>query len=137
MIIVVESAGKEFDYPVLKSLSVKSGAALVGLSDKSTISITGATFENYDSARDIQEGGYPAKVAGKVTIYISKAPANQKYQLLANDFDAEYTFKEGFELNTVLQGFFSAGSTSSLSVYYAYNESQNREYFYDLELKVG
>ena len=137
MIIVVESAGKEFDYPVLKSLSVKSGAALVGLSDKSTISITGATFENYDSARDIQEGGHPAKVAGKVTIYISKAPADQKYQLLANDFDAEYTFKEGFELNTVLQGFFSAGSTSSLSVYYAYNESQDCEYFYDLELKVG
>ena len=135
--VKIEVAKKEFDYPVLKSLSVKSGAALVGLSDKSTISITGATFENYDSARDIQEGGYPAKVAGKVTIYISKAPANQKYQLLANDFDAEYTFKEGFELNTVLQGFFSAGSTSSLSVYYAYNESQNREYFYDLELKVG
>ena len=135
--VVVESAGKEFDYPVLKSLSTKSGAALVGLSDKSTISITGATFENYDSARDIQEGGYPAKVAGKVTIYISKAPANQKYQLLAKDFDAEYTSKEGFELNTVLQGFFSAGSTSSLSVYYAYNESQDREYFYDLELKVG
>ena len=135
--VVVESAGKEFDYPVLKSLSTKSGAALVGLSDKSTISITGATFENYDSARDIQEGGYPAKVAGKVTIYISKAPANQTYQLLAKDFDAEYTSKEGFELNTVLQGFFSAGSTSSLSVYYAYNESQDREYFYDLELKVG
>ena len=135
--VVVESAGKEFDYPVLKSLSTKSGAALVGLSDKSTISITGATFENYDSARDIQEGGYPAKVAGKVTIYISKAPANQKYQLLAKDFDAEYTSKEGFELNTVLHGFFSAGSTSSLSGYYAYNESQDREYFYDLELKVG
>ena len=135
--VVVESAGKEFDYPVLKSLSVKSGAALIGLSDKSTISITGATFENYDSAGDIQEGGYPAKVAGKVTIYISKAPADQKYQLLAKDFDAEYTFKEGFELNTVLQGFFSAGSTSSLSVYYAKNVSQDCDYFYDLELKVG
>ena len=135
--VVVESAKKEFDYPVLKSLSTKSGAALEGVSDKSTISITGATFENYDSARDIQEGGYPAKVAGKVTIYISKAPANQKYQLLANDFDAEYTSKEGFELNPLLQGFFSAGSTSSLSVYYAYNESQGCEYFYDLELKVG
>ena len=135
--VKIAVAKKEFDYPVLKSLSVKSGAALVGLSDKSTISITGATFENYDSAKDIQEGGHPAKVAGKVTIYISKAPADQKYQLLANDFDAEYTFKEGFELNTVLQGFFSAGSTSSLSVYYAYNESQDCEYFYDLELKVG
>ena len=110
---------------------------MVGVSDKSTISITGATFENYDSARDIQEGGHPAKVAGKVTIYISKAPADQKYQLLAKDFDAEYTSKEGFELNTVLQGFFSAGSTSSLSVYYAYNKSQDCEYFYDLELKVG
>ena len=135
--VVVEKAGKEFDYPVLKSLSVKSGAALVGLSDKSTISITGATFENYDSARDIQEGGYPAKVAGKVTIYISKAPADQKYQLLAEDFDAEYTSKEGFELNALLQGFFSAGSTSSLSVYYAHNKSQDCDYFYDLELKVG
>ena len=135
--VKIAVAKKEFDYPVLKSLSVKSGAALVGLSDKSTIAITGATFENYDSAKDIQEGGHPAKVAGKVTIYIPKAPADQKYQLLANDFDAEYTFKEGFELNTVLQGFFSAGSTSSLSVYYAYNESQDCEYFYDLELKVG
>lgn len=135
--VKIAVAKKEFDYPVLKSLSVKSGAALVGLSDKSTIAITGATFENYDSAKDIQEGGHPAKVAGKVTIYIPKAPTDQKYQLLANDFDAEYTFKEGFELNTVLQGFFSAGSTSSLSVYYAYNESQDCEYFYDLELKVG
>ena len=135
--VKIAVARKEFDYPVLKSLSTKNGAALIGLSDKSTISITGATFENYDSARDIQEGGYPAKVAGKVTIYISKAPADQKYQLLAKDFDAEYTSKEGFELNTVLQGFFSAGSTSSLSVYYAYNESQDCEYLYDLELKVG
>ena len=135
--VVVESAGKEFDYPVLKSLSTKSGAALVGLSDKSTISITGATFENYDSARDIQKDGYSAKVAGKVTIYISKAPADQKYQLLAKDFDAEYTSKEGFQLNALLQGVFSAGSTPSLSDYYAYNESQDCEYFYDLELKVG
>ena len=137
MIIVVESAGKEFDYPVLKSLSTKGGAALVGVSDKSTISITGATFENYDSARDIQKDGYPAKVAGKVTIYISKEPADQKYKLLAEDFDAEYTSKEGFELNALLQGVFSAGSTPSLSDYYAYNKSQDCEYFYDLELKVG
>ena len=137
MIIVVESAGKEFDYPVLKSLSTKGGAALVGVSDKSTISITGATFENYDSAKDIQKDGYPAKVAGKVTIYISKPPADQKYQLLAKDFDAEYTSKEGFKLNALLQGVFSAGSTPSLSDYYAYNESQDCEYFYDLELKVG
>ena len=137
MIIVVESAGKEFDYPVLKSLSTKGGAALVGVSDKSTISITGATFENYDSARDIQKDGYPAKVAGKVTIYISKEPADQKYKLLAEDFDAEYTSKEGFERNALLQGVFSAGSTPSLSDYYAYNKSQDCEYFYDLELKVG
>ena len=135
--VVAESAKKEFDYPVLKSLSVKSGAALVGLSDKSTISITGATFENYDSARDIQKDGYPAKVAGKVTIYILKAPADQKYKLLAEDFDAEYTSKEGFELNALLQGVFSAGSTPSLSDYYAHNKSQDCEYFYDLELKVG
>ena len=135
--VKIAVAEKNYDYPVLQSLSVKSNAALVGVSDKTTISIIDASFENYDSARDIKMEGYPAKVAGKVTLYISKEPSKQIYNLLASDLDVVYTVKEGFELNNNLQGSFPTGSTSTVSGYYAYNKSQDCEYFYDLELVAG
>lgn len=137
MKVVVASTQKDYDYPVLTALTVKDGAVLTGANDHSTITMTGASFINYDSPRNETVDGYPAKVSGKVTIYIAKTPSsNQKYSFVGTDLNAVYVEKDGFQTN-YLNGSFEAGKTTALSYWYAYNEEQSCEYFYDLELKVG
>lgn len=70
--IAVKEAVADYDYPVLTKLDVADNAVLTGLTDRSTILITGAKFENYAAANNgTNTDGDTVKVSGKVTIYIA------------------------------------------------------------------
>lgn len=140
--IVVDPASTqpEYNYPVLTKLDVGDNAVLTGLTDQSTILITGAKFENYAAAEDgTTTSGKAVKVPGKVTIYIAHALGNQRYQLKSQNLMPEYTTKDGFTTSSYFQGSFAQGETTSLSSYYAVdkNVDPNVQYHYAMELVVG
>ena len=126
-----------FSYPVLQSLTVNNTAVLTG-ADNTTIPIGAVTFTNYAAAQDgTNADGANVKISGEINIYITSALKEQQYTLSAEMFTAVFTNVSGYGLEGLIQGIFKSGQTSTISIYYAYLESDETMYCYTLNIVQG
>lgn len=126
-----------FSYPVLQSLTVNNTAVLTG-ADNTTIPIGAVTFTNYAAAQDgTNADGDNVKISGEINIYITSALKEQQYTLSAEMFTAVFTNVSGYGLEGLIQGIFKSGQTSTISIYYAYLESDETMYCYTLNIVQG
>ena len=135
--VKIEVAEKEFDYPVLQSLTLSDKAILTGKDD--TVSILGAAYTNYPTAKDGKYEDVIVKIAGEITLYVGSALKPESTYALASDaLNAEFTSVSGYNLDTgFIQGDFEGGKSTAVSVNYACTEDEETLYCYDLKVVAG
>ena len=135
--VKIEVAEKEFDYPVLQSLTLSDKAILTGKDD--TVSILGAAYTNYPTAKDGKYEDVIVKIAGEITLYVGSALKPESTYALASDaLNAEFTSVSGYNLDTgFIQGDFEGGKSTAVSVNYACTEDEETLYYYDLKVVAG
>ena len=135
--VKIEVAEKEFDYPVLQSLTLSDKAILTGKDD--TVSILGAAYTNYPTAKDGKYEDVVVKVAGEITLYVGSALKPESTYALASDaLNAAFTSVSGYNLDTgFIQGNFEGGKSTAVSVNYACTEDEETLYCYDLKVVAG
>lgn len=141
--IVVDSAEKTWDYPVIKQVILNDYDKLFTIGGQA-ITITGLGLENYDAAvlnptdEDTEEW-----IAGEITVYIAQEPNPQKYYSLNDEFghnaiSTEVTSVEGFTIhNKIVSAVFEAGQTETIALSYAANSDNTKTYHYKVKLEVG
>ena len=141
--IVVDSAEKTWDYPVIEQVILNNYDKLFTIGGQA-ITITGLGLENYDAAvlnptdEDTEEW-----IAGEITVYIVQEPNPQKYYSLNDEFghnaiSAEVTSVEGFTIhNKIVSAVFEAGQTETIALSYAANSDNTKTYHYKVKLEVG
>ena len=135
--VKIEVAEKEFDYPVLQSLTLSDKAILTGKDD--TVSILGAAYTNYPTAKDGKYEDVVVKIAGEITLYVGSALKPESTYALASDaLNAAFTSVSGYNLDTgFIQGNFEGGKSTAVSVNYACTEDEETLYCYDLKVVAG
>ena len=135
--VKIEVAEKEFDYPVLQSLTLSDKAILTGKDD--TVSILGAAYTNYPTAKDGKYEDVVLKIAGEITLYVGSALKPESTYALASDaLNAAFTSVSGYNLDTgFIQGNFEGGKSTAVSVNYACTEDEETLYCYDLKVVAG
>ena len=135
--VKIEVAEKEFDYLVLQSLTLSDKAILTGKDD--TVSILGAAYTNYPTAKDGKYEDVIVKIAGEITLYVGSALKPESTYALASDaLNAEFTSVSGYNLDTgFIQGDFEGGKSTAVSVNYACTEDEETLYCYDLKVVAG
>lgn len=136
--VKIKVAEKSHDYPVLQSLTLSDKAILTGKDD--VVSILGAVYTNYPTAKDGKYDGEDVKIAGEITLYVDPAlKAGSYYNLSYDALNAEFTNVSGYVSDTDyrIQGSFNAGQDTAVSSYYAYLEEDETMYCYDLKVVAG
>ena len=135
--VKIKVAEKNHDYPVLQSLTLSDKAILTGKDD--VVSILGAVYTNYPTAKDGKYDGEDVKIAGEITLYVGSALKPESTYALASDaLNAEFTSVSGYKLDTgFIQGNFEGGKSTAVSVNYACTEDEETLYCYDLKVVAG
>ena len=118
-------------------MTLSDKAILTGKDD--VVSILGAVYTNYPTAKDGKYDGEDVKIAGEITLYVGSALKPESTYALASDaLNAEFTSVSGYKLDTgFIQGNFEGGKSTAVSVNYACTEDEETLYCYDLKVVAG
>ena len=142
--IVVDSAEKTWDYPVIEQVILNDYDKLYTTSGQA-ITITGLQLENFDTAvlNSTTDKGIEEWIAGEITVYIAQEPNPQKYYSLNDEFghnaiSTEVTSVEGFVIHKkIVSAMFEAGQREAISLSYAANSDNTKTYHYKIKIEVG
>ena len=142
--IVVDSAEKTWDYPVIEQVILNDYDKLYTTSGQA-ITITGLQLENFDTAvlNSTTDKGIEEWIAGEITVYIAQEPNPQKYYSLNDEFghnaiSTEVTSVEGFVIHKkIVSAVFEAGQREAISLSYAANSDNTKTYHYKIKIEVG
>ena len=118
-------------------MTLSDKAILTGKDD--TVSILGAAYTNYPTAKDGKYEDVVVKIAGEITLYVGSALKPESTYALASDaLNAAFTSVSGYNLDTgFIQGNFEGGKSTAVSVNYACTEDEETLYCYDLKVVAG
>ena len=142
--IVVDSAEKTWDYPVIKQVILNDYDKLFTTGGQA-ITIVGLQLENFDTAvlNSTTDKGIEEWIAGEITVYIAQEPNPQKYYSLNDEFghnaiSTEVTSVEGFVIHKkIVSAMFEAGQREAISLSYAANSDNTKTYHYKIKIEVG
>ena len=142
--IVVDSAEKTWDYPVIEQVILNDYDKLFTTGGQA-ITIVGLQLENFDTAvlNSTTDKGIEEWIAGEITVYIAQEPNPQKYYSLNDEFghnaiSTEVTSVEGFVIHKkIVSAMFEAGQREAISLSYAANSDNTKTYHYKIKIEVG
>ena len=142
--IVVDSAEKTWDYPVIEQVILNDYDKLFTTGGQA-ITVVGLQLENFDTAvlNSTTDKGIEEWIAGEITVYIAQEPNPQKYYSLSDEFghnaiSTEVTSVEGFVIHKkIVSAMFEAGQREAISLSYAANSDNTKTYHYKIKIEVG